>query len=247
MIIKPFSLYGRRYFLKLELGQSLIFIIIFSLCTLLAIWQWNRAEESRLLETQKNEQAELSANQIQLSGSWLEKSFLLDNRTHKGKVGYYQLGLFKPVASNNTLLVNLGWLPAPILRSDIPSPNLPTGQQQITLANIPIIKPVVWTSDHWPSPLNKDWPKRIQSIDIERFELATQQAIEEGYWQLIAGKGKLINIFQSSPYLNKHKHLGYALQWLLIAIAALMVGFFSSIKEQVIDTESDLKDRDLKD
>lgn len=251
MIIKPFTLYGRRYFLKLELGQSLIFITIFILCTLLAIWQWNRAEESRLLEVQleaqKNQQTELNIKQVQLSGNWLGMSFLLDNRTHKGKVGYYHLGLFKPVGNNKTLLVNLGWLPAPILRSDIPSPNLPTDQQQVTLTTIPIIKPVVWTSDHWPSPLNKNWPKRIQSIDIERFEFATQQAIEEGYWQLIAGKGKLINIFQSSPYLNKHKHLGYALQWLLIAIAALMVGFFSSIKEQVIDTESNLKDRNLKD
>jgi len=247
MIIKPFTLYGRRYFIKLELGQSLIFIAIFILCTLLAIWQWNRAEESRLLAAQNNQQAEQKNNQLKLAGHWLEKSFLLDNRTHKGKVGYYQLGLFKPVASNKALLVNLGWLPAPILRSDIPSPKLPSGQQQITLANIPIIKPVVWTSDHWPSPVNKDWPKRIQSIDIERFELATQQVIEEGYWQLISGKGKLINIFQSSPYLNKHKHLGYALQWLLIAIAALMVGFFSSIKEQVIDAKNDSQDSNLKD
>jgi surfeit locus 1 family protein len=239
MIIKPFSLYGRRYFLKLELVQSLIFIIIFILCTLLAIWQWQRAEESRLLEAQNNQQIEKNNNQIELSGYWLSTSFLLDNRTHKGKVGYYHLGLFKPVASDTALLVNLGWLLAPILRNDIPSPELPSGKQQITLTNIPLIIPVVWTSDHWPSPLKKEWPKRIQSIDIERFELATQQKIDPGYWQLAAGKGKLIDIFQSSPYLNKHKHLGYALQWLLIAIAALMVGFFSSIKEQESVVEPD--------
>ena len=239
MIIKNFSLYGRRYFLKLELGQSLIFIIIFSLCTLLAIWQWNRAEESRLLETQKNEQAELSANQIQLSGSWLEKSFLLDNRTHKGKVGYYHLALFKPEGSLNYLLVNLGWLKAPILRSDIPSPMLPSGPQTITLQNIPISIPVVWSSDHWPSPQGKQWPKRIQSIDIERFQLATKLTIEADYWQLIAGKGKLSELYKSSPYLNKHKHLGYAMQWLLIAIAALMVGIFSAIKiDETIDNNN---------
>lgn len=238
MIIKPFSLYGRRYFLKLELMQSLIFISIFILCTLLAIWQWQRAEESRLLDIHNNGKIEEKNHQIQLSGHWLKASFLLDNRTHKGKVGYYQLGLFKPTASDKTLLVNLGWLLAPILRNDIPSPELPIGKQQITLASIPLIKPVVWTSDHWPSPLNKSWPKRIQSIDIERFELATQQDIDPGYWQLITGKGKLISIFQSSPYLNKHKHLGYAMQWLLIAIAALMVGFFSSIKEQAPAIES---------
>jgi surfeit locus 1 family protein len=241
MIIKPFSLYGRRYFLKLELVQSLIFIIIFILCTLLAIWQWQRAEQSRLLEVHNNQQVEENNNQIELSGNWLNASFLLDNRTHKGKVGYYHLGIFQPVASDKALLVNLGWLLAPILRSDIPSPGLPTGEQKIAIANIPLVKPVVWTSDHWPSPLNKNWPKRIQSIDIERFELATKQEIDPGYWQLIAGKGKLINIFQSSPYLNKHKHLGYAMQWLLIAIAALMVGFFSSIKEQEALVENDNK------
>lgn len=241
MIIKPFSLYGRRYFLKLELVQSLMFISIFIVCSLLAIWQWQRAEESRLLEAHNNQQIEERNNHIELSGHWLSSNFLLDNRTHKGKVGYYHLGLFKPIASDNTLLVNLGWLLAPIMRNDIPSPDLPLGKQQITLANMPLIKPVVWTSDHWPSPLKKDWPKRIQSIDIERFELATQQNIDPGYWQLVAGKGKLINIFQSSPYLNKHKHLGYAIQWLLIAIAALMVGFFSSIKEDIQSVENDDK------
>lgn len=239
MIIKPFSLYGRRYFLKLELVQSLIFVIIFILCLLLAIWQWQRAEESRLLEAQNNQQIEEKSNHVVLSGHWLSTSFLLDNRTHKGKVGYYHLGLFKPVANDKALLVNLGWLLAPILRNDIPSPALPTDKQKVTLANIPLIKPIVWTSDHWPSPLKKYWPKRIQSIDIERFELATQQKIDPGYWQLIIGKGKLTSIYQSSPYLSKHKHLGYALQWLLIAIAALMVGFFSSIKEQETVLERD--------
>lgn len=232
MIIKPFSFYGRRYFLKLELVQSLIFVSIFILCSLLALWQWQRAEESRLAEVaQLESESRQKQGQITLTGHWLKAHFLLDNRTHKGKVGYYHLGLFKPVNSLNSMLINLGWLPAPIIRTDIPSPKLVTGLQTISITNIPLSTPVVWTSDHWPSPKGLEWPKRIQKIDIERFQLASQQNIEPGYWKLVAGKGKLIDIFQSSPYLNKHKHLGYALQWLLIAIAALMVGFFSGIKE----------------
>lgn len=233
MIIKHFSLYGRRYCLKMELIQSLVFFVIFITCLVLAAWQWQRAEASRILENQQSkiQSVQQSTPQLSISGSWVEGNFLLDNRTHQGKVGYYHIGLFQPIETQKTLLINLGWLKAPALRSDIPSISLPQGRQKITITNIPLVKPVVWTTDHWPSPNNKNWPKRIQSIDIERFELATQQAIEPGYWQLTSGKGKLIDIFKSSPYLNKHKHLGYALQWLLIAIAALLVGIFSGIKE----------------
>jgi len=237
MTIKHFTFYGRRYYLKLELVQSLIFFSIFILCTLLAVWQWQRAEESRLQETSLSE-IEISQNKghLTLSGHWLKASFLLDNRTHKGKVGYYHLGLFKPVTNspishNPALLINLGWLQAPIIRSEIPMPSLAKGLQTISIANIPLTIPIVWSSDHWPSPTGEAWPKRIQKIDIERFQLASQQAIDPGYWKLVAGKDKLIDIFQSSPYLSKHKHLGYALQWLLIAIAALIVGFFSGIRE----------------
>jgi cytochrome oxidase assembly protein ShyY1 len=250
MIIKHFSFYGRRYYLKLELVQSLIFFTLFVLCSLLAAWQWQRAEaflEKEALEKhalKKQEvntpsQSENGISQLSLSGHWVKTNFLLDNRTHKGKAGYYHLALFRPEASTQVLLVNLGWLPAPLIRSDIPTPSLPRDKQDITLTNIPLVKPIVWSSDHWPSPKEKNWPKRIQSIDIERFQLATKQNIESGYWQLAIGKGKLIDIYQSSPYLNKHKHLGYALQWLLIAIAALMVGFFSGIRDvETLDEEN---------
>lgn len=240
MKIKHFSLNGRRYYLTLELVQSITFFSIFLLCMLLAIWQWQRAETSHERELQENTQIKTN-NQITLTGQWRHENFLLDNRTHKGKVGYYHLALFKAEGTSNHFLVNLGWLQAPILRSDIPSPKIPTGRQNITLLNLPIIKPVVWTNDHWPSPTQSSWPKRIQSIDIERFELATKYTVDPSYWQLVSGKGKLINIYHSSPYLNKHKHLGYAMQWLLIAIAALMVGIFSAIRLEEKDKALDKK------
>lgn len=242
MKIKHFSLYGKRYYLKLELVQSLMFASMFILCSLLAAWQWQRAQASHEQELQASAQQLKANNQITLTGYWSEQNFLLDNRTHKGKVGYYHLALFQAEDTLNHLLVNLGWLQAPILRADIPMPTIPSGKQTITLTNLPIIKPVVWSSDHWPSPLNKAWPKRIQSIDVERFELATKHKVDPSYWQLVSGKGKLIDIYQSSPYLNKHKHLGYAMQWLLIAIAALIVGIFSAVR---LDDRNETVDKNL--
>jgi surfeit locus 1 family protein len=240
MKTKNFSLYGRRYYLKLELVQCLTFVSMFILCSLLALWQWQRAEASHKQELQANAQQLKKDNEITLTGEWKNQNFLLDNRTHKGKVGYYHLALFKAEDTSHHLLVNLGFLKAPVLRSDIPSPLMPADRQSITITKLPIVKPVVWTSDHWPSPVNKKWPKRIQSIDIERFTLATGYKVDDSYWQLVTGKGKLVDIYQSSPYLNKHRHLGYAMQWLLIAIAALMIGIFSVIrldeKDELLDT-----------
>ena len=241
MIIKYFSFYGRRYYLKLEFLQSALFFIIFILCSALAVWQWQRAESSRLAENAQEQSQAATTHQLSLSGHWINKNFLLDNRTHKGAAGYYHLGLFKPDTSHTSLLINLGWLKSPLLRSDIPQLSLPSGRQSIVITQIPLLKPMVWSSDHWPSPKDVAWPKRIQSIDIERFELATQQTIESGYWQLISGQGRLVDIFHSSPYLNKHKHLGYAMQWLLIAIAALIIGFLSNIKEDTSDLKQQRK------
>ncbi len=96
MKIKHFSLYGRRYLLKLELAQSLIFTSIFLLCSLLALWQWQRAEASHQQQLLVESNQVTHNNQITISGQWRHESFLLDNRTHKGKVGYYHLALFQP-------------------------------------------------------------------------------------------------------------------------------------------------------
>ncbi len=231
MIIKHFTFYNRHFCLKLELVQSMLFSILFITCLLLAFWQWKKVELSQTQDPLSEQPIKATINQLSLSGSWLSASFLLDNQNNKGRAGYHHLGLFKPDASKHALLVNLGWLQAPAMRANIPNPKLPQGKQRITIANSPIIEPIIWSTDHWPSPKSTNWPKRIQSIDIERFELATKVQIEPSYWQLLIGKGKLIDTYQIYPSLSKHKHLKYALQWLLLAIAAPLIGIISSIKE----------------
>lgn len=228
MIIKHFSLYGNCYSFKIDLRQSIIFFILFTVFLGLAVNEWKKVEpkntDSVFIKNINKNQA-----QLKLTGFWLNNSFLLDNQTYQGKRGYSHLGLFQPLNSQQVLLINLGWLKAPALRSEIPNVPLPKGKQNIVTTSTPMIKPDSWSTDHWPSPIGKQWPKRIHHIDIERFELATQTKIETGYWKLLSGKGKLIDVFQPTVYNNKHQ--SNSLQWLMIAFSALVIGIWGNIQK----------------
>lgn len=227
MMIRDFIFQGSRYQLKLEWGISLVFSSIFLLCCALAIWQWQKAQNySSAIANQA-----LHKTSLNLQGKWLQQQFLLDNRTHKGRVGYYQLGLFATPGSRSLLLVNLGWLPASVIRSDIPTPFLPEGLQDVYIQALPSHKTPNWNNQHWAAPKGKDWPKRIQGIDLQRMQLLVKQPIEEGMWLLRDGKGKKTAITMKDGYLSKHKHLGYALQWLLIGLAAILVCLANAIRK----------------
>ena len=216
-----FSFLGRQYQLKLEWGFSLVFIAIFLTCCALAFWQLERAEQYSAEKTQ--------LPSLSLTGHWSNAHFLLDNRTHNGKVGYYQIGLFNAQGSQSALMVNLGWLPAPVLRTNIPTPSLAKGLQSVKLVSMPFTVSPNWNNQHWPSPKGAEWPKRMQAIDHERMALLSELNIEEGLWLLTEGREKKAAISKTSSYLNKHRHYGYALQWFLIGIAALAVWLANGI------------------
>ena len=225
MMIRDFIFHGSRYRLKLEWGVSLVFAFIFFCCCALSIWQWQKAKYySPTTESQ-------SVTSLSLQGGWLKQQFLLDNRTHQGRVGYYQLGLFATPGSQSLLLVNLGWVPASVLRSDIPTPFLPDGYQKIHIQALPMQPTPNWNNQHWATPEGKEWPKRIQAIDLQRMSLLVDQNIEEGLWLLQDGKGKKTTITMKDGYLSKHKHLGYALQWFLIGLAAILVCLANGIRK----------------
>ncbi|WP_022939790.1 SURF1 family protein [Psychromonas hadalis] len=223
------------------LSSSLTLIVVVT-CLMLANWQHNRAQDK---QTRLDNISALQAKgtirwsdlqflpnglnktgiKMQLSGHLLSDQYwLLDNRVFKQQVGFDVLAVFYPAQSNKAMIVNLGWVKAPQSRAHKAIVNLPT--QKITLqvqlkqgdlAGFYLQKQVA---------NNAPWPKRIQYIDLT----IMQQESATELIDFIAYSSRAQ--FSLQPHykpvvMPPEKHLAYALQWLLLAIAALVVFIFA--------------------
>ncbi|WOH36797.1 SURF1 family protein [Thalassotalea fonticola] len=165
---------------------------------------------------------------VALAGTFNNQyKFLLDNQTHKGKLGYRVLQVFHDIRSKKSVLVNLGWVQGSIDRSFIPTLSDIKNTKNI-LGNIRIIEQGIVLTEEQLSIDN--WPQRIQQINIDKisrlinikllpFVVFLDKKEDIGYiknWQPIV--------------MPPEKHTGYAVQWLTLAIAWLSLMIWASFK-----------------
>jgi surfeit locus 1 family protein len=223
------------------ISSSLTLAVVVT-CLVLANWQYNRAQDKQQrLDNISTVQAKGIMNwselkslpntlnktgiKLQLNGHLkAEQYWLLDNRVFQQKVGFDVLALFYPAQSKQAIIVNLGWVKAPKSRSQKPIVNLPTKNitlqvqlKQGELAGFYLQK---------QQPNNSEWPRLIQYIDLS----IMQQESSESLIDFIAYSSEAK--FSLQPHykpvvMPPEKHLAYALQWLLIGVAAFIVFFFA--------------------
>jgi len=197
----------------------------------LAHWQWSRAEqkEARLARLAERAKNPLSLGELLRREdvpvdyrAWIEGRFdnrhalLLDNRTWEGQVGYQ---LLLPLHTDHGwLLVNLGWLPAPLYRQQLPG-FAPISEAQRITGRLAGFDSGVTLADTPPEP---GWPKRIQALEHEELERALRrpllpfvllldESVPLGYprhWQPVV--------------IPPERHRAYALQWLGLALVWLI-------------------------
>lgn len=102
------------------------------LCGWLSLWQYQRGQDKAAIENERA-QAALEAPQtttkrptllpfgqrLVLDGTWGKRHILLDNQTQDGRPGVHVLTPFR-LRDGSWLLVNRGWLAAPLDRSQLP-------------------------------------------------------------------------------------------------------------------------------
>ncbi|KAF7769057.1 hypothetical protein PCIT_a3604 [Pseudoalteromonas citrea] len=228
-----------KYKLSSLLATTAVFVIVV-VCLSLAMWQWQRAENKALLLGQEGviltqEEARLEAMfadsvdaihsaKFKVSGSFItEKVWFLDNKIVAGRPGYDLITLFQANRLNDVLLVNLGFIAAPALRT-LPNIRLPEEDVELEL--------------------------QIKSKDIKGFTLATQPAmstkshnllqyLDLSYFSTITGLtiypfvtyqlGNTVAVaipHYKAVVMSPQKHRAYALQWLLIGLSAAVIGYF---------------------
>jgi len=163
--------------------------------------------------------------QLTLTGKLHSKQYwLLDNRTLNGHHGYDLLAVMTPQGSEQSILVNFGWIAQGISRELLPQTQLP--EKTLTISVQLKQGDLAGFYLDGAEKTGSEWPKLIQFIDIE--EQAKQSEVKLVNYMAYA---VVTNDFAQPHYepvvMPPQKHVAYALQWLLIAFAATVVFIFA--------------------
>ena len=226
-----YSQFGYRPFMSYRVKLSLLVALLLPLLIKLGFWQLSRHQEKLELEQALSERQSLPALKlsevslypdpmylpVNVSGRFAKDlSFYLDNQVHKGQAGY---DLIMPFVTSEGawLLVNRGWLPGGS-RETLPEITTPEGIVELTGNLYRLLgAPFVLGDDVWSS----EWPKRIQAVNFEKMAAAVQQSLP---FYILRLKEDQPGTYQVRPLEMKttsQKHLGYAIQWFLMALVLL--------------------------
>ncbi|WP_158220661.1 SURF1 family protein [Paraferrimonas haliotis] len=208
-------------------------VALFAIMVKLGFWQLARAEQAQLnldnlqqrgtevlegWQQLANQQA-LDGYQIALSGIVSQQSLLLDNQTFEGRVGYrWLMALYSTEAATQAILLDLGFVAAPVSREQLPAlPQIAT--EQTVTGNL--YRPGV---NQFNSALAAEpgFPKRIQSLDLSAIaKLLGLSELSPYVVQLKQIQAMDLQPNWKAQVMPPHKHTGYAVQW--FAMSAVLV------------------------
>jgi len=236
----------RQYrLLSLQLGpyhfnpgvlSTLVSVVMLYTMMSLGFWQLDRAEFKDTLQEKITERKNLSASGIdelplstddrrylpvKLTGRYdLEHSFLLDNKTFKGRVGYH---VFTPVkiTDSKAILTSRGFIDLGESRNQLPV--IATPEDEIKVQGILDLQPSralvlaenVNQTEHWPMVLQYvDLKELSQTLGYELYDMVLWLDINEpGSFEYDL---PVLN-------LNAAKNNGYAFQWFAMSLALFII------------------------
>lgn len=224
---------GLRRCLPLVAGVALVVVTLW-----LGDWQSDRARQKaerqqRLGKLASDGPVSVRADAsppdgqpLRLMGRWLSRhSILLDNRTYEGRAGYHVLTPLLLADGSGAVLVNRGWVPAPVERGQLP--DVPTWEE------LQVLEGRVRSVEAKPFSLAREVVegRRWQYLDLGRLraiagaDLGPQLAPWVLQQTSIAPDGLVRD--WPAPGLGIDRHRAYALQWYSLAglAAALTVWY----------------------
>ena len=174
------------------------------------------------LSAQQREREKLLDRAATARGRWLAgKTLFVDNKIHRGRPGYHVLTPLQLAGSESVVLVNRGWIPAPRLRSEIPSVSSPTGEIEISGVTRSFevrtfeLQNTEPEGAIWQHVREADYRRR-SGLDVLPVILLQSGADSDGLWR------------DWDPAENPAaKHYGYAVMWLVFALMAAAYGLLA--------------------
>lgn len=237
-----------------KLILTLLTIVVISVMIMLGQWQLDRAAEKRkiLSEYQHRQQmpiADFSTlnrdNSLVYRSTRIEgeldkeRIVLLDNQMHAGKVGYH-VYLMLRTKEGHSVMVNFGWIPANMDRTQLPEVNIeqPTNHIVGRIHPYPGIGIKLTTTNsavppHWPIVvpyLDEEIVARYFNVPAYPYIVQLDAAEEVGFvrdWPLIA--------------TQPEKHEAYAVQWFGMAIVLFIIYVVTHFKKSSTHIENEDK------
>ncbi|NAW65722.1 SURF1 family protein [Photobacterium halotolerans] len=208
-------------------GFILFTLVVLSVLVKLGMWQISRGQEKEMLTAAlklRGEQTFYSVAslpddplwyRVRLSGEYdHSKAILLDNQLDRGRPGYH---LFYPFRTENGawVLVNLGWLPAPQYRDELPV--LPEFHGQVMLTGM--VAPSTQLPELSEAETENGWPRRVQNIKPQELADATGLPLPDWVIQIAPDDPLALKQNWQAVVMGPEKHYAYAVQWFLLALA----------------------------
>ena len=168
----------------------------------------------------------------QLSGRFLNKVYLLDNRLKNSSAGYDILSPFQ-IFDGQVVLVCLGWIAQGVNRDTLPQ--IPTIDKKVKVAGV-FTPPPFSGLDIMPSVLRYEEMEknrfRIQRIDMK--DIGSKLDVDL-YPLVLYPQSPLPGLIRNAPdpeLYQPHKHYAYALQWFSMAFVLACIGCYNLVKRR---------------
>ena len=227
-----------RFFIPASLIIATLVLLIS-----LGFWQLDRADEKRAIEDQI-----ASANSgdvefvtsveflkdkeyyhVRLQGSYIDdKQFIYDNQIVDQISGYYVLTPFILKGASKAVLINRGFIPWNGRRDKLA--NIDIGEK-LTEVKVQISIPVK-RIELKVSETTGDFPVLIQAFDLD--EMSTIASLDfASVVGLLNPESENGFVRQWEPYTGSiERHIGYAIQWFLMAFVLAFIGIRLAIKQR---------------
>jgi surfeit locus 1 family protein len=222
---------------------SILITATFAFLVSLGFWQLDRADEKRGIEASikqantgsveliKKEEGLQSKEyyEVRLQGKYLsDKQFIYDNQIVDQVSGYYVLTPYALEGQSKAILINRGFIPWNGRRDKLA--DIVIGQETREI-KVQISKPIK-RMELKPSEVGIQFPALIQSIDLQ--DMADRAKVDfSSVIGLLDASASNGFIRKWEPYTGSiEKHIGYAVQWFLMALVLAIIGIRIAIKQR---------------
>ena len=222
---------------------SILITATFAFLVSLGFWQLERANDKRSIEASikqantgsveliKKEEGLQSKEyyEVRLQGKYLsDKQFIYDNQIVDQVSGYYVLTPYALEGQSKAILINRGFIPWNGRRDKLA--DIVIGQETREI-KVQISKPIK-RMELKPSEVGIQFPALIQSIDLQ--DMADRAKVDfSSVIGLLDASASNGFIRKWEPYTGSiEKHIGYAVQWFLMALVLAIIGIRIAIKQR---------------
>ena len=225
------------------LVPSILILATMAFLVLLGFWQLDRADQKRTIEASiqkantgvveliinQNELLNKEYYEVRLQGSYIgDKQFIYDNQIVDQASGYYVLTPFVLTGQSNAIMINRGFIPWNGRRDQLDDIAVDSAFREVKIqVSRPIKRIELKTSD-----ISNQFPVLIQAIDFDVIEEISSTSFVDVIGLLDPSSDDGF-VRKWEPYTGSiEKHIGYAIQWFLMALVLGIIGIRIGLKQR---------------